>query len=341
MKKSVVLLLTLIISFQLKSQDLSELFEKVSGSVVLINTTEKEIAGGGSHGHVVTNEGLGSGVLISEDGTILTAAHVVQLAENIEVIFKDGQKIPAKQVGTDNIADVAMIKLMWPPKNPTVAKLGDSEKVKVGERIFVIGSPYGLNQSLSSGYISGKHKKKAMGGGLTLMEFFQTDAAINQGNSGGPMFNMQGDIIGIVSYILSMSGGFQGLGFAATSNIAKSILIDQKSGWTGMESTFVSGELARIFNLPQSGAVYVQKVASLSPADIAGLKGGVYKSTIEGEDVLLGGDFILEIEGIKMVNENSLIELHKIVEPKNKGDKLALKVLRGGKIIDMTYILPN
>ena len=322
------------------SQDLSQIFEKVSPSVVVINTTEKEILGGGARKNVVTSEGLGSGVLISEDGLILTAAHVVQTAENMEVLFKDGQRIPAKPVGTDQMADVAMVKLMWPPKNPVVAKIGNSDEVKIGEQIFVIGSPYGLAQSLSAGYISGRHKKDGVSVGFTNMEFFQTDAAINQGNSGGPMFNMKGEIVGIVSYILSVSGGFQGLGFAATSNVAKSLLIDHKGTWTGINGKIISGVMSQLFNLPQNTAMYVQKVAELSPADIAGLKGGVYRATIEGEELMLGGDFILEVDGIKIEDEPSLIKIKDSISGHSKGEKIPIKVMRGGKIVELNYIVP-
>ncbi len=336
--------LTIVVSIlyiaQSEAQNISQIFDKVSPSVVIINTTEKEILGRGQHKNVVKNEGIGSGVLISEDGMIMTAAHVVQTAEDMEVLFSDGQRIPAKPIRTDQLADVAMIKLMWPPKNPTVAKIGDSDKTKIGERIFVIGSPYGIAQTLSVGYISGRHSKNGVSAGFINMEFFQTDAAINHGNSGGPMFNMNGEIIGIVSYILSESGGFQGLGFAATSNVAKTLLIDSKESWTGINGKYVTGAMAEMFNVPQKMALYVQKVATLSPADICGIKGGMYQAVIEGEEIKLGGDFILGVDGIKIENEESIVKIRERMASYNKGEKFPIEVLRGGKIIELNYIVP-
>ena len=340
MKSRSIPILFLVMTQFAFGQDLSDIFEKVSPAVVVISTSEKEILGRNAKTDVTTSDGIGSGVLISEDGLILTASHVVQVAEKVNVFFKDGQEIPAKVVSSAPSADVALIKLMWAPKNPTVVKLGDSDKAKIGEQIFIIGSPYGIAQSLSVGYISGRHTGNNFSDGLNKIEYFQTDAAINQGNSGGPMFNMKGEVIGVVSYILSLNGGFQGLGFAATSNVANEILIDRNHHWTGMEAKFITGTMSGLFNLPQKGALFVQRVASLSPADIAGLKGGSYQATIEGEEILLGGDFILEVFGLKIENYDNFVAINKKIEELKKGDKVNLKVLRRGKIIDLTYISP-
>jgi serine protease Do len=341
MKRIFILSLAVLASIQANAQDLSAIFEKVSPAVVQIQTKEKEIIGKGQMKQTVTAEGLGSGILISSEGLILTAAHVVQTAEDVKVVFKNEEVIPAKIIATEKTADVALIKLVWPPsdKDIYIPKVADSDKVKIGEQVFVIGSPYGLAQSLSVGHISARHEKKSVAHNMTLMEFFQTDAAINTGNSGGPMFNMDGEVIGIVSYILSESGGFQGLGFAATTNMATKLLSEEKGIWFGVDGILLSGGLARIFNLPQKGGILVQKVADLSPGSMMGLQGGIYNMELEGEKIIVGGDIILSVMGKKLENEESMTEVRAILKDLNNGDRLDLKVMRGGKIVDLFYVI--
>jgi serine protease Do len=324
------------------SQDLSALYEKVSGSVVLIKTTEKELVTSGSQRQMIAAEGLGSGVLIDATGRILTASHVVHTAEDLKVILKDGEEIPAKILATEPTADVALIKTLWPPtKMPQLPKVTNSDDVKIGERIIIIGAPYGLTQSLSSGFISGRHKKDNLSHNLTTMEFFQTDAAINQGNSGGPMFNMQGEVVGIVSYILTESGGFQGLGFAATSNMASRLLTEKKGLWFGLDAVFLPESVAGIFNVPQKGGFLVQKVVELSPSHMIGMQGGTEKITIGGRELIVGGDIVLEIAGVILDNQEKLLDLRKSVAEMQTGDQLKVKVLRKGEIHELTYNLPE
>jgi serine protease Do len=324
------------------SQDLSALFEKVSPAVVQIQTTEHELIGTGSNKQMVTAEGIGSGVLISEDGKILTAAHVVQTAEEVKVTLKNDKVIPAKIVNVDKTADVALIELVWMPKDKDIfiPNIMDSDKVRVGEEVFIIGSPYGLNQSLSVGHISGRHKKTSVSHHLTLMEFFQTDASINTGNSGGPMFNMDGEVIGIVSYILSESGGFQGLGFAATSNIAKKLVMDEKGIWFGVDGELLSPGLARVLNLPQNGGILVQKVADLSPGSMMGLKEGMYKMKIEGQELLVGGDIVLSIMDQKIEDPEDMILVRQMIAQLKSEDEIVTSVMRGGKLVELKYVIP-
>ena len=342
MTKKLFTLLMGILPFTSFAQDLSIMFEKVSPAVVQIMTKEKEIVGTGMAKQMVTSEGLGSGILISEDGKILTAAHVVQTAEEVKVIFKNEEVIPAKIIATDKTADVALIKLVWPPsdKKIFIPKVADSDQVKVGEEVFIIGSPYGLTQSLSVGHISGRHKKKSVTHNMNLMEFFQTDASINTGNSGGPMFNMKGEVVGIVSYILSESGGFQGLGFAATSNMATRLVLEEKGVWFGVDAVMIPEALAYILNLPQKGGILVQKVADLSVGSMMGLKGGVFKMSIEGQDFVVGGDIVLSMMGLKIENDEDMLNVRdKLVQLKSK-DQIPVTVMRGGKIVELKYVIP-
>jgi len=340
--KKIFTLLTIVLPFCSIAQDLSPLFDKVSPAVVQIMTKEKEIVGTSMGKQMVTAEGLGSGILISEDGKILTAAHVVQTAEEVKVIFQNDEVIPAKILGADKTADVALIKLVWPPsdKKIFIPKIADSDQVKVGEEVFIIGSPYGLSQSLSVGHISGRHKKKSVTHNMNLMEFFQTDASINTGNSGGPMFNMKGEVIGIVSYILSESGGFQGLGFAATSNMATRLMLEEKGIWFGVDGVMVPEGLAYIMNLPQKGGILIQKVADLSVGSMMGLKGGALKMNIEGEEFLVGGDIVLSIMDLRIESAEDMLNVKEKLALLKSKDEITVKAMRGGKIVDLKYVMP-
>src|SRR5438034_2539483 len=235
-------------------QALSDVFKRVNPAVVEIHTKETDVARGGI-AQQVSVAGLGSGVLISLDGKVLTAAHVVQTADAIEVEFLTGEKLKARVVSSEPSADVALLQLEKPPKSPFVARLGDSDAVEVGESVFVVGAPLGVSHTLTVGYISARRKPNATFSGMSRAEFFQTDAAINQGNSGGPMFNMQGEVIGIVSYIISKSGGFEGLGFVVSSNMARQLMLEKRPFWTGVTWFRISGELAEYLNLPQPFAL--------------------------------------------------------------------------------------
>ncbi|MEP2025398.1 MAG: trypsin-like peptidase domain-containing protein [Reichenbachiella sp.] len=330
MKKSTLFLAVfLLINFKSNAQSLSDLYATLSKSVVKIIIEGKDFSV--KEGQMVTNQGIGSGVLIDADGLVLTASHVVQTAENIKVQFSDGETIPAKVVSSAPFADVAAIKLSWAPKDKVVAKLGDSDKVRVGDEIFMVGSPYGLDFSLSVGYISGRHTKRRFANGAHVIEFFQTDASINHGNSGGPMFNMKGEVVGLASYILSESGGFQGLGFAATSNVCKELLLDEVTPWTGMEAVLVGGELGSALNIPQNIGLLVQKVTLFSPIGALGIEGGTIPMEYNGETILIGGDIILAVDGTPITTEAGIEKIAGEFAKLEKGDSFTLIVWRDGK----------
>lgn len=316
------------LSLNSHGQNISTLYKEVSPSVVTILTQSKNLK---NNYQVTTDSGLGSGVLISDEGEILTAAHVVNNAEKIEVKFLNGEKILAKVIRSAPLADIALIKLSWMPKEYTIAKLGDSDTVVIGEQVIVVGAPFGLDHSLSVGYISRKQEQKKRTSGFTMNEFFQTDASINQGNSGGPMFNLKGEIIGISSYIVTKSGGFQGIGFAVTSNLAKKLVINGNRRWTGIEGYILDKPTAWMLNVPINGGMLVESVVKFSPADFAGLKGGFQKVTLNGKEIILGGDIILSVNGFSMTEE--AFEKTTNENPEFLNSKIYnLAVLRGGKI---------
>jgi len=287
----ICLVLSLLTTFIMNSQDFSDLYEKLNPSVVTILTTETVFSNGG----ISQGSGLGSGVLIDKKGFVMTAAHVVGSAETIKIKTFDGQVIEADVISSVAPADVALLKLKKVPKNITISELGDSNLVKTGDQALVIGAPFGIEHSLSIGHISGRQKRGMMLSGQE-MEFLQTDAAINTGNSGGPIFNTEGKVIGIVSSIMTKTGGFDGIGFAAAINPAKEILFESSPFWTGFEGLFINEQLTSVFNIPAKGGMLVQRVVSNSAADKAGLKGGWLKANILGSEIWVGGDVILSIE---------------------------------------------
>ena len=339
--------LSLIIAFlffsaAVNAQGVSKLFKKVNPSVVLIKVESKELVTDRTTftKQMVTTSGLGSGVVVREDGRIMTASHVITDAENIIVEFANGEEVPATIVTASKDADVAMIKLVWIPKGMQVAKMGDSDLVEAGDAIMIIGAPYGLDHSVSTGIISGKHIEKDFTHDFVESEFFQTDAAINHGNSGGPMFNMKGEVIGLVSFILSESGGFEGIGFAATINIAKTHLLGSQPFWFGVEFVMVAGEMAKIFNLPQSMGLSVQKVVAASPTDLAGLKAGIYETTIEGMPLLTGGDIILAVDKFQISESLDPEELRNHFAAMKSGTTFNIKVFRDGSVLDLLAVAP-
>jgi S1-C subfamily serine protease len=319
---------------------LSDVFKRVNPAVLEIHTLGTDVARDGT-ARQVNVAGLGSGVLISTDGKVLTAAHVVQTADAIEVEFLGGEKIRARVVASEPAADVALLQLEREPREAFVAKIGDSDVVETGDQIFVVGAPLGVSHSLTVGYISGRRKPNSTFGGMSLGEFFQTDAAINPGNSGGPMFNMKGEVIGLVSYNLSQTGGSEGLGFAITSKVASELLITEKSFWSGVNGYLLTGDLALVFNVPPPGlGVLVQRIAAGSPAQQIGLKEGSIRATIGDEELIVGGDIVLAIQGIPLNEAGDLIAAKQKLAGMHPGDLATVTVLRGGRVMSLKAPVP-
>ena len=332
----VVIFIVISLVSQIFAKNIGEVFQKVKSSVVVINVNERVVSPISGRQDVMMS-GLGSGVLISEDGKILTAAHVIQTADRLVVEFDHGEAIPAKVLSSNQMADVALLQLEWMPKNYTIAKIGNSDNVKVGDQIIIVGAPYGISQSLTVGYISGRRREEKTTGDMMGMELFQTDASINHGNSGGPMFNMQGEIIGIVSHILSQSGGFEGIGFAVTANLASKILLEQPFFWTGLDSFYLQDEMAAAFNLPQDAGLLVQKVAANSIASRMGLRGGRIPIKIENVELFIGGDILLKVEGVPLHLKN-LEQIRMKINSVKEDQAITFTILRAGKVRDITVL---
>jgi serine protease Do len=266
--------------------------------------------------HQYKQHGLGSGVIVSPDGYILTNNHVAGHADEIHVRLLDKREFTAKVVGKDSKTDLALIKIDTKQPLP-VAPLGDSNSAEVGDWVVAIGSPFGFNSTVTAGIISAKGR--ALGGNYD--DFIQTDASINPGNSGGPLFNAKGQVIGINTAIYSSTGSNAGIGFAIPIDIAKQVMQQLKEhgkvvrGWLGVEIQEVTPDLAQSFNLPTPEGALVANVEKEGPA----LKAGVQR-----------GGIIVKFNGLPVQDEHQLPEL---VAQTPIGDTVPVEVIRNGKHI--------
>lgn len=314
---------------------LADLYEQVDPSVVEIATIQEVIADEGPAKRTRAG-GLGSGFLISEEGLILTAAHVVQMAEDVAVRWVTGEVSKATIVSSNPNADVALLRAESVPDTIKPLVLADSDQVRIGDEVFIIGAPMTYAHSLTVGNVSARRTPDDLFGGIEPVELLQTDAAINEGNSGGPMFNMAGEVIGVVSHILSKSGGSQGLGFVVTSNMARIQMLEKKPFWSGINGFQLKDAWAKIFNLPQNAGILIEGVAAGSASAKLGLRPGTYRAEIEGQKLTVGGDVILAIQGIPVGAENFGPKVEQAANALDETGLLELKVLREGQIISLS-----
>lgn len=326
---SIALVFFTLFSTQVMAKTLPELYQTWLPSAVTLHTFEDRVVDG-EVVYAKKPNGLGSGVIISEDGLIVTASHVVHSADGLYVEFSDGERRSAKVVSSLVMADLALVKVDQLPATAKVAKLGDSDTSQIGEQIFVIGAPLGINRTLTVGYLSGKHPK-GTNPKSPLAELFQTDAAINPGNSGGPLFNMEGEVIGIASFIQTRSGGSDGLGFVVTANSVKELMLNRGKFWSGILFHVLNEKLSRAMHLPQTSGILVEKVIRDSLAYKAGLRGGTIEANLAGENVMLGGDIILSINGKNVGSSGGVKEILGFLKNVKSGTSLKLELWRKGK----------
>ena len=237
---------------------------------------------------------LGSGFIISSDGYVVTNHHVVANADKIIVRLSDRRELEATLVGADPRSDLAVLKIEG--NNFPTVKLGDSDKLKVGEWVLAIGSPFGFDHSASAGIVSAKRRSLPNEHNENYVPFIQTDVAINPGNSGGPLFNLDGEVIGINSMIYSRSGGFMGLSFAIPANVAKEVVKQLREtgsverGWLGVIIQEVNRDLAESFGLKKPQGALIVQVLEDSPAEKAGLRPGDIITEFDGKEVVLSSD---------------------------------------------------
>jgi S1-C subfamily serine protease len=338
MRRSLAALLTVVVglvtwlSSGAEAQTPGEVFRKVAPSVVVIRAKGHEVAAGGQ---TRFNE-TGSGVLISSDGKVMTAAHVVHVMDDISVEFLGGETVKARVVASEPAADLSLLQLERVPAGAKSSPLANSDPIQVGDPVIIVGAPYGLSYSLSAGLISARWKPNTVYKTMPLAEFFQTTATINTGNSGGPMFSSAGEVIGIVSHNISKSGGSEGLGFVVTINTAKKLLLEKRSFWAGLEGQVLTDEQADLLNLPPGSTGFIIKtIAKGSPADAMGLRGATTIASLGGDQLPLGGDIILAVEGIKAEAAN-LTKIRDLLSTRPAGSPYKVTVLRAGKVLDLS-----
>jgi serine protease Do len=320
------------LSSGVEAQTPGEVFRKVAPSVVVIRAKGHEVATSGQTRFSET----GSGVLISSDGKVMTAAHVVNAMDEISVEFLGGETVKARVVASEPAADLSLLQLERVPAGAKTSPLANSDPIQVGDPVIIVGAPYGLSYSLSDGLISARWKPNTVYKTMPLAEFFQTTATINTGNSGGPMFAMNGEVIGIVSHNISKSGGSEGLGFVVTINTAKKLLLEKRSFWSGLEGQVLTDQQADLLNLPPGSTGFIIKtIAKGSPAEAMGLRGATMIANLGGDQVPLGGDIILAVEGLKAEAVN-LAKVRDLLASKPVGSPFMVTVLRAGKVLELT-----
>jgi S1-C subfamily serine protease len=283
-------------------------------------------------------EGAGSGFVIDPRGYVLTNYHVVQEAQSIEVVLGDQSRYPAKLIGADQRNDVALVKVEPKGKHLAALALGDSSQIQVGQKVLAIGNPFGFQSTLTTGVISAIGRTVQTSQTTFIDEAIQTDAAINRGNSGGPLINSRGEAIGINSAIFTPTGTTAGIGFAIPINTAKAIAHDLMTdgrvhrAFLGIETLPVNEYLAQALDLPVQEGLLVETLTRGGPAANAGLHGGDRVALAGMRRIYIGGDVIVAVDGQRI---GSQFDLNVLLNRKRPGDTVSVTVYRGGKKMDV------
>jgi len=283
-------------------------------------------------------EGAGSGFVIDPRGYILTNFHVVEGAQSIEVVLGDQSHHAAKFIGADQRNDVALIKIDPKGKKLVTLSLGDSSALQVGQKVLAIGNPFGFQSTLTTGIVSALGRTVQTSQTTFIDEAIQTDAAINRGNSGGPLINSHGEVIGINSAIYTPTGTTAGIGFAIPINTAKSIANDLITdgrvhrAFLGVETLPVGGWLGEALDLPIHEGLLVEVATPRGPAAVAGIRGGDRLVQAGMRRIHIGGDVIVAIDGQKVAGQ---LDVNVVLNRKRPGDTVNVTVYRGGKKMDI------
>ena len=284
---------------------------------------------------IQTNLGLGSGFVYDLKGHIITNHHVIEDADTIQVTFLDGNITSASIVGMDIYSDLAVIKV--DPEVTTLhpVTLGSSSELTVGEPVAAMGNPYGLSDTLTVGIVSSLERTLTAAGGYVIIDIIQIDAAVNPGNSGGPLVNLKGQVVGVNTAIQSETGSFTGIGFAVPSDTVKREIDDlietgtYKHPWLGVSVLEVNIAIADAIGLEKPQGILVIDVTSGSPADRAGLRGGNQAVIVDGQEIPLGGDVITAVDGIPVRTMADLVVyMERNISP---GDSVDLGIIRDGR----------
>ncbi len=301
---------------------IGSIYERSQQAVVEITASATQFSG--------SQSAQGSGFVFDEEGHIITNQHVVEGASRISVRFWDGSTRTARLLGTDPSTDLAVIHVNAPASFLKPLRLGDSSAVDVGDDVVAMGSPFGLEGTVTSGIVSALHRQMTAPNNFTITDSIQTDAAINHGNSGGPLIDRQGRVIGVNAQIESESGGSDGVGFAIPSNTVRSIVTqiiatgEAKHAYLGVS----------MITVPEGAAI--TEVRADTPAEKAGLREATGTRRVNGQDVPSGGDVVVELDGMSI---STSAELQSAVDAKQPGDAVSLTVLRNGKRRTLEVVL--
>ena len=326
-----------------RALSINELYKRSAPGVVQINTRSASPADDvfGQFGGP-PQQALGSGFVIDRQGRIVTNYHIIQGADEIEVSFSNRDTVKATVVGSDPSTDLALLKVDIGSRALTPLPLGDSDDVQVGDEVVAIGNPFGLERTATAGIVSALQRAVTAPNGYSIDHVIQTDAPINQGNSGGPLLNTAGEVIGVNSQIESPTGGNVGIAFAVPSNTVKSVVaqllekgrVDR--AYLGIYARPIEPELARLFRLPVDSGLLVEAVAEGAAADDAGLRGGDQQVIVSGESYRLGGDLIVAAGGKRVT---TVEELRAVLAEREPGDRIDLEIYRDGDKRTVTVTL--
>jgi S1-C subfamily serine protease len=324
-------------------QSINEIYRASAPAVVHIETTTKvqqpqDQFFGNPFGNSQTQRALGSGFVLDKAGHIVTNYHVVRGASEIQVSFSNNERIKATVVGVDPSTDVAVLKVDVQSRALRALPLGNSDGVRVGDQVIAIGNPFGLDRSVTAGIVSAVQRRIEAPNQLSISHVIQTDAALNHGNSGGPLLNAQGEVIGVNAQIETggLGQGNVGIGFAIPINTVKDVVAELiKHGkvahaFLGIEGKTLQPNIARLFHLPVNQGVLVASVRPHTGAAAAGLRAATNQVTVDGESWPAGGDVIVKVDGRPVPTIERLIDA---IATKKPGDTIDLEVVRSASRI--------
>jgi S1-C subfamily serine protease len=319
-----------------KGMSVGEIYEHAAPGVVQITSLTDDAALGGS--------ALGSGFVVDKTGHIVTNFHVVDGADQIRVSFSNQDTVGAEIVGSDPSTDLAVLQVDADASALKPLPLGNSDKVQVGDDVVAIGNPFGLDRTATAGIVSAVQRQITAPNRFSIDHVIQTDAPINKGNSGGPLLNSRGQVIGVNTQIETggVASGNVGIGFAVPANTVKDVVAQiiqtgrVEHAYLGIRSNVIDDELADSYNLPVRVGVIVEEVYDDTGADRAGLQGGDTEVVFEGETFVLGGDVIVAVDDTSVVTPE---ELREAISAKKPGDEVELTVYRDGKRTSVTVTL--
>ncbi len=321
------------------SSAVGAVYRQDNAGVVSIETSQASPATN-LFGRQGQSEGAGSGFVVDTQGNVVTNDHVVNDATSVRVVFNDGTSVSGKVVGQDPGDDLAVVKVDVAANRLHPLTIGDSSTVAIGEPVVAIGNPFDLHNTVTNGIVSALGRTRTAPNGRSIANMIQTDAPVNPGNSGGPLLDDQGNVVGIVSQIESPVRGSVGVGFAIPSSTLTRNLSTLEAGgkvhhaWLGISGEEITPDLARNLGLTVTSGVYVVSVAPGGPADSAGVHGA--PGNAAGDQTPAGGDVITQVDGVDV---HSVQDIGNDLDGKSPGDSVTLTVLRGGKSLTLTVQL--